>query len=85
MSVVSKSSQEQSHGAAIHSPASSFLILHGKMLILTSPPYSGTDDTFQTIPVLRWEKLRAEASPHPSKEWRHLRDGLALDLMTSSH
>ena len=23
---------------------------------------------------------RAEASPHPSKEWRPLRDGLALDF-----
>lgn len=62
MSVVSKSSQEQSHGAAGHSPASSFLILHGKMLILTSPPQSGTDDTFQIIPV-RWEKLEGRGIP----------------------
>lgn len=68
MSVVSKSSQKQSRGAASRSPASSFLVLHGKRLILTSPPYSGTDDTLQTFPFFVGRDWSAEASPCPSKD-----------------
>lgn len=64
MSVVSKSSQEQNRGAVSHSPASSFLVLHEKSLILTSPPYSGT----VTFPFFVGKDWSAEASPHLSKD-----------------